>query len=151
TEMGVTKIRLTGGEPTIRKDLPEILSGLSTLPVELTMTTNGFHLVKHLDVLLKNGISTLNISLDTLNQQRFMEITRRNHLDAVLHGIETAVAAGMKIKVNAVVMRGVNEDEIISMIAWASRIGVEMRFIEYMPFFGNQWEYDKVVRRDEML
>jgi cyclic pyranopterin phosphate synthase len=136
-ERGVTKIRLTGGEPLVRRDIMELVEkigghlghGLE----ELTLTTNGSQLRKYADGLARAGVKRLNVSLDTLDPERFTEITRRGRLGDVLDGIEAAVAAGLKLKLNMVAMRGVNEDEIEPMLHWAHGRGFGLTLIEGMP------------------
>jgi cyclic pyranopterin phosphate synthase len=150
-ELGVHKVRFTGGEPTLRKDLPLILKGISKLDLELSITTNGFQLEKHLDYFKKFGLKKINVSLDSIRADSFFQITRRDSLYDVVGNIKKAIAGGFEVKINVVVIRNVNDHEMPDLVNWASELGLPIRFIEYMPFFGNEWEYDKVFSRREML
>jgi cyclic pyranopterin phosphate synthase len=148
---GVDKIRLTGGEPLVRKDAANILSRLAALPVELTMTTNATRVHELIDVIMNAGIRSLNVSLDTLKAEKFNLITRRNQFDRVMANINLLLDKGLKVKVNCVVMKGLNEDEISDFIAWTKDTPIEVRFIEFMPFSGNRWTSNKVVTLQEIL
>jgi GTP 3',8-cyclase len=145
---GVTKIRLTGGEPTVRQDLIDISQQLGALPGlhTLAMTTNGITLERKLPALRKAGLSALNISLDTLLPDRFTQLTRRKGHARVLQSIYSAVRQGFAVKVNVVLMRGVNEDELLNFVSLARHLPVNVRFIEYMPFDDNAWSHAKMVR-----
>ena len=149
--LGVNKIRLTGGEPLVRKEFPEILRALSELPVQLTLTSNGVFLDKHLDLLESCGVRSINISLDTLNREKFILLTKRDNLEAVKANISKALELGFHVKVNMVVMKGINENEIIDFAEWSVYSPLHLRFIEFMPFTGNQWHHDKVFTRDQIL
>ncbi|MEK9614011.1 MAG: GTP 3',8-cyclase MoaA [Flavobacteriaceae bacterium] len=148
---GVTKIRLTGGEPLVRKDFPQILSKLSMLPVELTMTSNAVSIDRYLSLLKESKVKTVNISLDTLNPKRFKEITYRDYFDRVYQNILGLIKADFKVKINAVLIKGVNEDEIIDFIEFTKKNPVSFRFIEFMPFDGNQWQREKTVSYQEIM
>lgn len=156
---GIESIRLTGGEPTMRAHLPVLVSKLAALrctdgtPVDLAITTNGATLAQQGDALRAAGIRRINISLDTLQRQRFIELTRRDELDAVLAGIDAAVVAGFDpVKVNCVVMAGVNEDEVVALAGFGRDRGVEMRFIEFMPLDADgRWERERVVTQRQIL
>jgi GTP 3',8-cyclase len=151
--MGVDKIRLTGGEPLVRRDLESIAARLSTLPglQVLAMTTNGISLSHRAESLRKAGLNALTVSLDTLQRARFLDITKRDKFDAVMAGIEAALAAGFApIKINMVVMRNVNDDEIEHFVEWAQDRPLQIRFIEYMPFPGNHWHSAEVVPWSEI-
>ena len=148
---GVNKIRLTGGEPLVRKDAKEIIQLLSGLPVSLTMTTNGTRLHEFADCLQKAGVSSLNISLDTLQPERFLMLTRRNQYQLVKDNIDLMISLGFHVKVNAVIMKGLNDSEIIDFVRWTSEVPVHVRFIEFMPFSGNRWTSNKVFTMQEML
>ncbi|MDC9823895.1 GTP 3',8-cyclase MoaA [Devosia sp. ZB163] len=134
---GVRKVRLTGGEPLVRRDIMELVGqigghighGLE----ELTLTTNGSQLRRYADGLVRAGVRRLNVSLDTLDEKRFTEITRRGRIADVLDGIDAADAAGLRIKINMVAMRGFNEDEIEPMMHWAHGRGFGLTLIEGMP------------------
>jgi len=140
--LGVQKIRLTGGEPTLRRGLSQLMGSLSPLPGldSLHITTNGFTLVDAAEEYRFRGLSGVNVSLDTLRQDRFLEIARREGLDRVRAGIEAALAAGIPIvKVNVVVMAGVNDDELLDFVSLAETRALHVRFIEFMPFEKNGW------------
>jgi molybdenum cofactor biosynthesis protein A len=139
---GVDKIRLTGGEPLVRKDVESLVDRLGSIPGlrTLALTTNGLLLPKKIHRLQRGGVNLLNISLDTLRAERFESISRRKGLDLVLEAIETAIERGYEpVKINCVVMRGVNEDELVDFVALTESRPIEVRFIEYMPFDGNGW------------
>ena len=151
--MGVDKVRLTGGEPTTRKGLVDLVSSLS--PIEglrsLLMTTNGDAMSTMAVSLREAGLQGLNISLDTLKPDRFFEITRRNRLDRVLDGIEAVLASGYEsVKINVVAMTGVNEDELCDFIDHFRDCPVEVRFIEFMPFLSNGWQKGRMLPYAEM-
>jgi cyclic pyranopterin phosphate synthase len=148
---GVTKIRLTGGEPLVRKDAATIILSLSKLPVELTLTTNATRLHDFIDVLKEANIKSVNISLDTLQPEKFLLITRRDLFHLVRSNIELLLHHQFKVKINMVVMKGLNNDEINHFIAWTIHNPVEVRFIEFMPFSGNKWTSNKVVELHEIL
>lgn len=150
-KFGVTKIRLTGGEPLIRKDFPKILQTLSTLGVELSITSNAVSIDRHIELLKKTGVKAVNISLDTLSAERFHDITFRNYFDKVYQNILKLIDEGFKVKINAVLMRGVNDDEILDFIAFTKNHAVGFRFIEFMPFDGNQWKREKTVSYQEIM
>jgi cyclic pyranopterin phosphate synthase len=135
-EMGVTKIRLTGGEPLIRKDVMHLVDGIAGLQglKELTLTTNGSQLTRLAPGLYKAGVRRLNISLDSLNPDKFRELTRTGELQSVLDGIQAAKAAGFKrIKLNAVVLKGRNDDEVVPLVEFARAQNLDITFIEEMP------------------
>ncbi len=148
---GVDKIRLTGGEPLVRKDVGKIISSLSELPVTLTLTTNGTRLHEFLDVLKQAKIKSLNISLDTLQSDKFNLLTRRNQFRQVFDNIHLMVNHGFHVKVNVVVMKGLNEMEINDFIEWTKDTPVHVRFIEFMPFSGNRWTSNKVFTWQQIL
>lgn len=148
---GVTKIRLTGGEPLVRKDAAEIIRALAALPVDLTLTTNGARLHEFADTLVQSGIRSINISLDTLKEEKFTLITRRNIFQQVKNNIDLMLQLGLRVKVNMVVMKGLNEGEINDFVAWTKDVPVHVRFIEFMPFTGNRWTSNKVFSYHEML
>lgn len=152
-KFGVESVRLTGGEPTVRARLPVLVGKLAKLGVDLSMTTNGATLGMFADDLRAAGLERINISLDTLDQARFLELTRRDDLTKVLQGIDAAVAAGFSpVKVNAVLMRGINDDEIIPFLKLGRDKGVIVRFIEFMPLDAQgEWTADRVVPYDEIL
>lgn len=136
SELGVSKIRLTGGEPLIRKNVMSVIKDIGELPMlnELVLTTNGSQLTKCSEGLVSAGVKRINVSLDSLKADRFKQLTRTGNLDTVLKGIDTAIAAGFsKIKLNAVILKGRNDDEIIDLVAFARDKGIDISFIEEMP------------------
>jgi len=149
----IDSIRLTGGEPTVRAHLPVLVEKLSRLGTDLTLTTNGSNLRLLAGALAAAGLRRINISLDSLRPERFRQITKRNDLAGVLDGIEAAVAAGLQpVKLNVVIMRGVNDDEVVDMAAFGRSHGVLVRFIEFMPLDGDDdWSSDKVVPGAEIV
>ncbi len=151
---GVDKIRLTGGEPLVRQDVEVLVERLGRLDGlrTLAMTTNGLLLPKKLPRLKAAGINLLNISLDTLRPERFTDVTRRQGFDLVLRAIDDALEAGYDpLKVNCVVMRGFNDDELGDFVAMTEAQPIEVRFIEYMPFGGNGWADNVLVPFHEMI
>lgn len=150
-EHGVNKIRLTGGEPLVRKDAADIINRLSKLPVKLTLTTNGTRLHEFAEVIKDAGISSLNISLDTLQSDRFLLMTKRDQFERVRRNIDMMVDFGFHVKVNVVVTKGVNDAEILDFIEWTKQDPIHVRFIEFMPFTGNRWQNDRVFTWQEIL
>ncbi len=150
-QQGVKKIRLTGGEPLVRKDAAEIITRLSQFDIELTLTTNGTQLHNFVEIIKDSGIQSLNISLDTLQKERFQLMTKRNVFDRVKSNIDLMLAHGINVKMNVVVMKGVNDDEINDFIFLTKNKPIHIRFIEFMPFDGNKWNSNKVVTLAEIL
>eukprot|EP00899_Mesostigma_viride_P003891 jgi/Mesvir1/13502/Mv25217-RA.1 len=151
---GVDKIRLTGGEPTVRKDLVDICRALTSLPGlrTLSMTTNGIVLASKLPALREAGLNALNISLDTLHEDKFVRLTRRKGHARVLQAVEAAMALGFDpVKVNVVVMRGINDDEVLDFVEMTRGAPINVRFIEFMPFDGNVWNVNKMVPYAELM
>ncbi|RLD27742.1 MAG: GTP 3',8-cyclase MoaA [Bacteroidetes bacterium] len=148
---GVTKIRLTGGEPLIRKDIPIILKKLSSLSVELSITTNAVTVDKFIDIFKANKLKSINVSLDTLDKEKFKEITRRNDFEKVYNNILLLVSEGFKVKINTVLIKGFNDDEIVDLIQLTKEIPVTIRFIEFMPFDGNKWNMEKMISYKEVM
>ncbi|MCY3893531.1 MAG: GTP 3',8-cyclase MoaA [Acidimicrobiaceae bacterium] len=150
---GFESIRLTGGEPLVRAHLPRLVERLAGLGVDVALTTNGATLRLHAKPLASAGLSRINISLDSLQRDRFLELTRRDELDRVLDGIDAAVDAGLApVKINTVMMRGINDDEVVDFARYGRERGVEVRFIEFMPLeAGDVWNADVVVPADEIL
>jgi len=134
---GITKLRLTGGEPLVRRDMIELVQALGRKLGdgldELTLTTNGTRLAEFAEDLFKAGMRRVNVSLDTLDRQGFARLARRDSLPQVLEGIAAAQAAGLKVKLNTVALKGTNEDEIPALIEWAHARGIELTLIEVMP------------------
>ncbi|MEC7570532.1 MAG: GTP 3',8-cyclase MoaA [Pseudomonadota bacterium] len=136
--LGVTKLRITGGEPLVRRDIMSLFRGLGGLLDgggldELTVTTNGSMLERHAGDLAAAGVRRINVSLDTLDPEKFLAITRWGRFDRVMNGLAAADAAGLKVKINAVAMKGVNEDELPDMLAWCHARGYDLTLIEVMP------------------
>jgi len=154
-ECGVHGIRLTGGEPTVRMELVELVRQLREISpsIDLSMTTNGLKLGELAAPLRAAGLDRVNVSLDTLSRERFHAIARRDRLDQVLAGLAAARDAGFSpIKVNAVLVRGVNDDEAVPLALWAREQGYELRFIEWMPLdFGHTWNRDRLMPGDEIV
>jgi cyclic pyranopterin phosphate synthase len=157
---GVTKIRLTGGEPTVRRDVLPLMRQIGSLREkglrELAITTNGITLHRKLDTMVEAGLTGVNMSLDTLDPFQFQIMTRRKGFDAVMKSIDrilemNKLGAGIKLKINCVVMRGVNEREILPFVEMGREKDIEVRFIEYMPFGGNKWSKGKMLSYREML
>ncbi|WP_062466722.1 GTP 3',8-cyclase MoaA [Demequina maris] len=156
--LGVREIRLTGGEPLLRPDVVDVVRALAGLrgpdgPLDLSLTTNALRLPALAAPLRDAGLARVNISLDTLRADRFLELTRRDRLADTLAGIDAARAVGFSpVKLNALVMRGVNDDEIGDLVAFAVARGLEMRFIEHMPLdAGHTWRRDEMVTGEEIL
>lgn len=147
---GVTKIRLTGGEPLVRKDVDVILKRLATLPVELSITTNAVIVDKYIDVLKECNIKNINVSLDSLNPKKFKTITRRNHFEKVYDNLLLLIKEGFNVKVNAVLIKGFNDDEIVDFINLTETHPISVRFIEFMPFDGNKWDKSKMMSYAEV-
>ncbi len=150
---GFDGIRITGGEPTVRAGLPLLVEKLAALGVDLAMTTNGVSLGLVAGDLRRAGLTRVNISCDTLRPERFAELTRRDDLHRVLDGIDAAVAAGFDpVKMNCVLMRGVNDDEIVDLAAFGRQRGVQLRFIEFMPLDADgAWSSASVVSAAEIV
>lgn len=157
---GVNKIRLTGGEPTVRKDIIPLMQQIGSLQrnglKELALTTNGISLHRKLDEMVEAGLTGVNISLDTLDPFQFQLLTRRQGFSAVMKSIERVKAlnkagAGVKLKINCVVMRGLNDHQILPFVDMTREQDLEVRFIEYMPFGGNKWSENKMMSYEDML
>ena len=156
---GIDSLRLTGGEPTVRAHLPRLIERLAALRLsngskpDIALTTNGATLRSVAQQLRDAGLDRINISLDSLQRERFLAMTRRDELDNVLAGIDEAVATGFdKVKVNSVIERGTNDDEIVALATFGRERGVEVRFIEFMPLDAtNEWEKQKVVTQNEIV
>jgi molybdenum cofactor biosynthesis protein A len=149
--LGVKKIRLTGGEPLVRKDARDIIERLGKLNTELTITTNGLLVHEYIDTFKAAGIKTLNISLDTLQKDKYKEITRRDNFDALWRNIELLILHEFIVKINVVLIKGFNDSEILDFINLTKEMDVQIRFIEFMPFNGNQWDKSKLISYAEIL
>ncbi|KAI3648382.1 hypothetical protein MP228_006236 [Amoeboaphelidium protococcarum] len=158
---GIKKIRLTGGEPSLRKDLTQIIADLSQFKdhpqggglQSIGMTSNGIALDRKLQELQRNGLDSLNISLDTLDPAKYSIITRRpmNGLLSVMRTVDKAMELNIPLKINCVVMKGVNDDELVQMVKFVRDKPITMRFIEFMPFGGNQFTADKLIRSQRIM
>lgn len=155
TPLGVSRVRLTGGEPLLRRDVPVLVEALAARPSieDLALTTNGVLLASHASALRTAGLHRVTVSLDTLNRERFQALTRMDDLHRVLEGIEAAAGAGFDgLKLDTVVIRGVNDDELVPLLEYARTVGAELRFIEYMDVGGaTRWKPSAVVSRREIL
>jgi cyclic pyranopterin phosphate synthase len=152
--LGVDKVRLTGGEPLLRRDVPALVRMLAVKPglKDLALTTNGVLLAEQIDALKAAGLARITVSLDTLHRDRFIGITRFDRLEAVQAGIAAAHRVYGRLKLDTVVIRGVNDDELIPLIEYGQSVNAEVRFIEYMDVGGaSRWSPDRVVSRREML
>ncbi len=149
----IDSIRITGGEPTVRAHLPVLIAKLAALGVDLALTTNGATLRLVADDLRAAGLKRVNISLDTFDRDRFVRLTRRDELDKVLDGIGAAIQAGFDpVKINCVVMKGINDDEILDFARFGREQGVTVRFIEFMPLDADEiWSHDKVMPLREIV
>jgi GTP 3',8-cyclase len=150
---GFESVRITGGEPTVRAHLPRLIAMLAPLGVDIAMTTNGVKLPEMVHDLAEAGLRRINVSLDSLRPEVFHELTRRDDLHRVIAGIDAAVEAGLHpVKVNCVVMRGINDDEVVDLAAFGRERGVAVRFIEFMPLDADgTWSAGKVVPAHEIL
>ena len=153
SRFGFNGIRLTGGEPLVRANLPELVERLAALGVDMALTTNGATLRLHAEALAAAGLQRINISLDSLRRERFLELTRRDELDRVMDGVDAAIDAGLRpVKINVVMMRGLNDDEIVDFANYGRKKGVTIRFIEFMPLeAGDVWTDRLVVPAEEII
>ncbi len=149
--LGINKIRLTGGEPLVRSDAKEIIQALSELPVELAITTNGVLIDTFIDTFKSVGLESINVSLDSLQKEKLNRITRREYFDKIMSNINLLIQNNFHIKLNAVIIRGVNDDELIDFIEFTKEKNVHFRFIEFMPFDGNKWDWQKGVSFKEIM
>lgn len=149
--LGIKKIRLTGGEPLVRNDAREIIEELSQLPIELAITTNGILVDKFIDTFKACKLNSVNVSLDSLKEEKMNAISRRNYFNTIITNIHTLIKENFNVKLNAVIMRGVNDDEIIDFIEFTKENNVHFRFIEFMPFNGNKWDRGKGLSYKEMM
>ncbi|MBT8270193.1 MAG: GTP 3',8-cyclase MoaA [Flavobacteriaceae bacterium] len=148
---GVTKIRLTGGEPLVRRDVEQVIEKLASLDVELSITTNAVIVNRYIDCLKSNGVKKINVSLDTLVPEKFTSITRRNQFKTVYKNLELLIDEGFHVKINVVLIKGFNDDEISDFIELSKEWPVSVRFIEFMPFDGNRWNRTQMVSYDELM
>lgn len=150
-KLGVTKIRLTGGEPLVRKDFEDIAQRLSKLNVEIALSTNGILIDQYLHTFKSTGIRKINVSLDTLNKTKFSDITRRDYFTRVLNNIGLLIENGFFPKINVVIIKGVNDNELMEFVELTRKWPVTVQFIEFMPFAGNKWDLTKTVPAKTML
>lgn len=150
-DLGVKKIRLTGGEPLVRKDARDIIERLGKLGTELTITTNGLLVHEYIETFKSAGITSLNVSLDTLNKEKYRQITRRDHYDALWKNIHLLMENDFTVRINVVLMKDFNDCEIIDFIHLTKDLNIQIRFIEFMPFNGNQWDKSKLVTYADIL
>ncbi|WP_298505350.1 GTP 3',8-cyclase MoaA [uncultured Maribacter sp.] len=148
---GVTKIRLTGGEPLVRKDFREILQKLASLPVRMGITTNGITVDRFIADFKKNNLKDINVSLDSLDVQKFKDITRRDYFERVYNNILLLEKEGFNVKVNVVLIKDFNDSEIVDFIGLTKDLNISVRFIEFMPFDGNKWNVKKMVSYAEIM
>ena len=144
-DLGVKKVRITGGEPLVRKDVEKVFDALGKRPVELALTTNGLLVNRFIDTFESCGLKNINLSLDTLDPVRFQMITRRSGFEKVMQTIHTLVERNFNVKLNMVVMRNINDDEIVDFAKLAKDLPITVRYIEFMPFDGNRWNDEKMV------
>jgi cyclic pyranopterin phosphate synthase len=152
--LGIDKIRLTGGEPLMRRDMPQLVRLLAGIPgiTDIGLTTNGILLADQAQALFDAGLRRINVSLDTLSPERFRQLSRRDGLEKVIAGILAAKKAGFRpVKINAVSIRGITEYEVVPLAKFAREHGLEMRFIEYMPIGADHWERGKVYFAHEIM
>ncbi|MGO3306862.1 MAG: GTP 3',8-cyclase MoaA, partial [Sphingobacterium sp.] len=149
-ENGINKIRLTGGEPLVRKDIRDILKVFAQFPVELHMTTNGIRIDELLPQIIATNFSSINISLDTLSREKFLKITRRDYFDKVRANIDLLLQHELKVKINVVMMKGVNDEELVDFIELTRSNNIDVRFIEFMPFDNNKWTSNQVMTYQEI-
>jgi molybdenum cofactor biosynthesis protein A len=147
-DLGVDTIRLTGGEPTIRKNFEYLIRELAKLDVTLKLTTNGILLDRYLDVFKEIGLRKINVSLDTLDKARSVFITKRDYFDRIMNNLQIALQYQLEIKLNVVLIKGVNDREINDFIALTKDQHLAVKFIEFMPFKGNQWDWSKGVSKE---
>lgn len=149
--MGITKIRLTGGEPLLRKDAKKIIENLAKLPVELAISTNAILVDQYIETFKNANLNSVNVSLDSLDEEQFFVLTKRRNFDQVMSNIQLLIANNFHLKINIVVLRGINEKSILDFVRMTKENNIEVRFIEFMPFQGNSWKIDDVVSYKEML
>ena len=149
--LGVTKIRLTGGEPLVRKDARDIILRLGKLGVNLTITTNGILVSNFIETFKQAKIKTVNISIDSLVKDKFNQITRRDYFDTVQNNIDLLLKEKFNVKLNVVLIKSFNNNEILDFIVLTKNKNVQVRFIEFMPFSGNQWDKSKLVSYAEIM
>lgn len=150
-DLGVDTIRLTGGEPLVRKNFDFLARELIKLGVTLKLTTNGILIDKYLDLFEEIGLRKINVSLDTLDKAKAAFITKRDYYDRIMTNIDAAIDRGIHVKLNIVLIKDVNDGEIIDFIRLTKEKSIDVKFIEFMPFKGNKWSWDKGISEDEIL
>lgn len=150
-KLGVRKIRLTGGEPLVRKDAHGIISDLGMLGVELAITTNAVLADGFIDTFKNAGLKSINVSLDSLNEEKQNQISRREYFSSVMNNINLLYQMGFRLKINVVVMRGINDNEVADFVELTKNKALHIRFIEFMPFNGNSWDWSKGVGLQDIL
>lgn len=148
---GVKKIRLTGGEPLVRKDAKEIILRLSKYPIELAITTNGVFVHEFIETFKTARLRSVNVSLDSLKKSNYFSITQRDEFIRVMDNINLLLANDFHVKINVVAIKNFNDVEILDFIEWTKNLPVHIRFIEFMPFTGNKWSKDKVFSHQQIL
>jgi GTP 3',8-cyclase len=154
SDLGVDKIRLTGGEPLVRKNLTHLIESIGAIPAihDISLTTNGVLLAAQAKDLYDSGLRRINIHLDTLDRGRFEQISRRDEFDRVMNAIETCLSLGYRVKINAVALKGVNEEDIVPLARFGRENGIEIRYIEFMPLDSQGiWDRSRVLLADEMI
>ncbi|QCK15453.1 GTP 3',8-cyclase MoaA [Mangrovivirga cuniculi] len=149
--LGVDTIRLTGGEPLVRKNFGYLVEELSKLGMTLKITTNGILLDKYLDLFKRIGLKKINLSLDTLDKARSAFITKRDYFDRIMQNLEKALAMDMEVKLNIVLIKSVNDKEINDFVEMTRHKNLTVKFIEFMPFKGNKWDWSNGVGKQEIL
>lgn len=149
--LGVTKIRLTGGEPLVHKEAAKIIAGLAKLGVQLSLTTNGILVDRFIEVFKEAKITSINVSIDSLIEEKFNSITRRSYFKKVLQNIDLLIENNLEVRLNVVLIKNCNDNEILDFIALTEAKKLQIRFIEFMPFDGNEWKKDKLVTEKEIL
>ena len=151
TDLGIKKIRFTGGEPLLRKDAHQIIESIAELPVKLAITTNGYFVKEYIDLFKKINLNSINLSIDSLNEAKFNTITQREYYHQVNDNIQLLEDEGFHVKLNCVAIKGFNDDEIIDFVNLTQDRNLHVRFIEFMPFKANRWEREKVFGYKEIL
>ena len=153
-DLGVDKIRLTGGEPLVRKNLTHLIERIGAISAirDISLTTNGVLLAAQAKALYDSGLHRINIHLDTLDRKTFEQISRRDEFNRVMNGIETCLSLGYRVKINAVALKGVNEEDIVPLGRFGREHGIEIRYIEFMPLDSQGiWDRSRVLLADEMI
>ncbi|MBP6455932.1 MAG: GTP 3',8-cyclase MoaA [Chitinophagaceae bacterium] len=149
--LGVNKLRLTGGEPLVRKEAEEIIDRISTYNADLHITTNGYLLKEFEPCFKKNNLKGINISLDTLDATKFFVLTQRDNFEKVMSNIDYFLGLNYSLKINVVMMKGINDNEIVDFISWTKHLPLHIRFIEFMPFDGNLWSDKKLFPMQQII